>query len=151
MNFKMRETVILCFGILMLWACGKEPDCNLSVPKSSIRVNFYNEDDSTAHYMKFVGVTECSTDQIFYTSADSLASFDLNLNPEAEQVTYVFVSSTSVDTLTLSYTKELEWLSEECGPSFFYDELNVEGSSYTYELVSTFIDVSIDENIKIYN
>lgn len=147
----MRKIVIICSGLLLLWACSEEPDCNLGVPKNKVTVNFFNTEDSSAHFMKFVRVTERSAETIFYTSADSLASFELNLNPTADHVTYVFVSSTSVDTLTLSYTAELEWLSEECGPSFFYDQLNVVGSSYTYDLVSTFIDVAINENIRIYN
>ncbi|WP_456460660.1 DUF6452 family protein [Reichenbachiella sp.] len=147
----MREIVILSLVILTLWACGKEPDCELGTPQSSITVNFYNSEDSTALFKKFVRVTERNSDSVFYNSSDSLSSFRLNLDPTADRLTYVFVSSTSVDTLSLSYTTELEWLSEECGPSFFYDQLDVVGSSYTYDLVSTFIDNAIDENIKIYN
>lgn len=135
----------------MLWACGEEPDCNLGVAKSNVEIGFYSSEDSTQLFMKFIGVTERSTDNVFYTSEDSLTAFSLNLNPTADQLTYVFVTSTSVDTLTLGYTKRLEWLSEECGPSFLYEELDVLGSSFTYDLTSTFIDVSIDENIKIYN
>jgi len=147
----MREIVILCLGIFMLWACGKEPDCALGIPRNSITVNFFNSEDSTENPMRFISVTERKSDETFYTSVDTLASFELNLNPTFEQVTYVFTSSTSVDTLTLSYTTELEWISEECGPSFFYEKLDVVGSSFTYDLVSTFIDNAIDENIKIYN
>lgn len=147
----MREFVILCFGIIAFWACGEEPDCNLGVPASSIKVNFYNSEDSTVHFMEFIGVTEESSDQVFYTSEDSLASFELNLNATADQITYVFVSSTAVNTLTLGYTTELEWLSEECGPVFNYDNLEVISSTYTYEVASAIIDHAIDENIKIYN
>lgn len=147
----MREVVIICLGILILWACGEEPDCDTGVPKNSITVKFYDSEDSTALYKEFIRVTERSSNTIFYNSSDSLQSFELNLNPNVDQLTYVFVSSTSVDTLTLSYTTQLEWLSEECGPSYFYDELHVVSSSYTFDLVSTFIDVAIDENIKIYN
>lgn len=147
----MREIVILCLGLLILWSCGEEPDCDLGIPRSNVTVNFYNSEDSSAHFMKFIRVGERATDHVFYTSADSLASFELNLNPTVDQVTYVFVSSTSVDTLTLTYTSQLEWLSEECGPSLHYYELGVDGSSFTYDLVSTFIDVAIDENIQIYN
>lgn len=147
----MREVVVFCLVLLTLWSCGEEPDCDLSIPRSSIVVKFYDSEDSTALYKRFIGVTERSTDQVFYTSADTLTSFELNLDPTVEQVTYVFVSSTSVDTLTLSYSTKLKWLSDECGPSFSYEELDVVGSSYTYDLVSTFIDTAIDENIKIYN
>ncbi|SMD33195.1 hypothetical protein SAMN04488029_1552 [Reichenbachiella faecimaris] len=147
----MREVVIICLGILVLWACGEEPDCDLEVPENNITVNFFNREDSTQQFMEFISVTERSTDHVFYNSMDSLTSFELNLNPTVDEVTYVFVSSTSVDTLTVSYTTQLEWLSEECGPYFFYSKLDVVGSSFTYDLVSTFIDVTIDENIKIYN
>lgn len=147
----MRDIVILSLGILMLWACGKEPDCDLGRPGSTITVNFYDSEDSTVLLKRFVGVTERSSDSVFYNSSDSLSSFSLSLDPTVDRVTYVFVSSTSVDTLTLNYTTEFEWLSEECGPSFFYDQLDVVGSSFTYDLVSTIIDDAIDENIKIYN
>ncbi|MEO9806348.1 MAG: DUF6452 family protein [Reichenbachiella sp.] len=147
----MREIVIVCLGLGLLWACGEEPDCDLGVPQNNIEIQFYSSEDSTAQFMKFVGVTERSTDSVFYTSKDSLSNFTLNLNPNTSQLTYVFQTATAIDTLTISYNKQLEWLSEECGPTFFYSELEVLGSSFTYDLTSKFIDVSIDENIKIYN
>ena len=150
-KFCMRAIIVFCFGLILLWSCGKEPDCDLGIPRDNIAIKFYNSEDSTERIMKFLSVSERNSDQVFYTFADSASSYNLTLNPDLDQVTYVFVSSTSVDTLTLSYTSELQWLSEECGPSFYYDQLEVIGSSYTFDMVSTFIDVTIDENIKIYN
>lgn len=147
----MRNFLFICLGLNLLLACAEEPDCDLGVSPNSAGVKFYNKEDSTDLFVKFIGVFERGSDSIFYTSDDSLSLFTLNLNPMAEQVTYVFQSSTSVDTLTLSYVKQLEWLSETCGPSFMYGELDVIGSSFTYAVGSTFIDVSIDENVKIYN
>lgn len=145
----MRKIVLL--GLMgMVLACAEEPDCDLGVSANSIQLNFYNSEDSTTLFRKFVRVIERDTDSIFYTSADSLASFSLNLSPYADQVTYVFQGSTSEDTITLGYTKELRWLSESCGPNYFYDELTVIGSSFTYDLSSSFIDAAIDENIKVY-
>lgn len=147
----MRKLVIVCLVFGMLWACGEEPACNLGIPQNNIEVKFYNSEDSTELFVKFIGVSERATDSVFYTSKDSLSNFSLNLNPSATQVTYLFQSATTIDTLTVRYVKQLEWLSEECGPTFFYGELDVVGSSFIYDLTSTFIDVSIDENIKIYN
>lgn len=146
----MRKFVLLGF-VAMLWACTEEPDCDLGVSANSIQLNFYSSEDSTALQQRFVQITERESDSIFYNSDSLLTSFSLNLSPYTNQVTYVFQNSTSEDTITLGYTKELRWLSETCGPYYFYDELTVIGSSFTYELTSSFIDVSIDENIKVYN
>lgn len=146
----MREVVVICLLILVMWGCGEEPDCDLSTPRNNIAVNFYDSEDSTTLFKKFIGISERATDSVFYNPSDSLASYNLNLNSATSQVTYVFVSSTRVDTLTLTYDTQLEWLSDECGPSFAFENLDVLGSSFSYEIVSTFIDVAIDENIKIY-
>ncbi|WP_420582171.1 DUF6452 family protein [Reichenbachiella sp.] len=147
----MREIVILIIGALMICACSEEPDCDLGKASNKVTINFYSIEDSTALFKKFIGVTERATDSVFYNSSDSLSSYSLNLDATRDEITYVFVASTSVDTLTLRYHTQMEWLSEECGPSFYYEQLEVVGSSFTYDLVSSIIDNAIDENIKIYN
>ncbi|MEO9966401.1 MAG: DUF6452 family protein [Reichenbachiella sp.] len=146
----MRDLIVLFCGLLLLWACSEEPDCNLDLGSNTVFVNFYDIEDSSELFLKFVQIRERSSDSTFYTSEDSLSSFAVALNPDNSTVTYVFIGSTDEDTLSLGYSKELRWISESCSPSFYYDELEVIGSSFTHELSSTTIDVSIDENIKVY-
>lgn len=140
--------------LLTIWmcsACGEEPDCDLEQPADEISVNFYSIKDSTELYKKFFYVGADGTDSVYYNSTDSIPNFHLKLNPSATQVQYIFLSGVSTDILTIKYTKRLEWLSEACGPSFFYDNLEIEYSTFNAHLVSSTIDNQIDENIKIYN
>lgn len=146
----MRGIFIIFLALSMLVACSKEPDCTLGRSQSTINVRFYAIEDSSALFMKFLSVKPKESDSIFYKLKDSLSGFTLALNPARDQVTYVFTTATSRDTLTMHYTRQLEWLSEECGPSFSYDQLDVVGSSFKYDLASPVINTFIDENIKIY-
>lgn len=141
--------ISLVFGVLI--ACSKEPDCTLGKPHPTIHVRFYHIEDSSARFKKFVSVKPRDSDSVFYDLQDSLSDFTLALNPAEDEVTYVFTSSTSRDTLAMRYTRQLQWLSEECGPSFFYDQLEVVGSSFRYDVASPFINTSVNENIKIYD
>jgi hypothetical protein len=138
--------------VLLLLACGLEPDCSLEQPHDEISVNFYAFKDSTVLIQKFFYVGAVGTDSVFYNSEDSLLStFQLKLNPTATQVQYLFLSGISSDTLTINYDKKLKWLSEECGPSYSYENLVLAYSTFNALLTSEIIDVQIDENIKIYN
>ncbi|UXP32896.1 DUF6452 family protein [Reichenbachiella agarivorans] len=151
----MRKLLLLTFQLMpLLWviSCADDPDCDQELPYDAVHVGFYDYDSLTKTELKFDLVATEGSDSLFYDRSDTLAVFKLNLNPSVDSVTYLFVTGVTIDSLKLKYSRKLEWLSEKCGPTMSYDRLEiVEHTFDSVSLVQPLIDLSVDENIKIYN
>ncbi|PIB36507.1 hypothetical protein BFP72_14415 [Reichenbachiella sp. 5M10] len=150
---KMKWLVVwmfLCSAVMS--SCKDDPDCSLEQPYDEFVIGFYDERSLELDTLRFDFVSAEGSDTILYNSEDTLSYFSFKLNPAADSVTYYFLTGVSVDTLQLTYDRDLEWLSERCGPFFNYAKLKV--AFHTFDSVSveqSAIDITVDENIKIYN
>jgi hypothetical protein len=144
----VRHLFIFILGVLILLACVEEPNCELETASEEFIIKFYDEEDSTLLEVEMLRLDALGGDSIFY--ADTLDTFVLPLNPIADQVTYLFRTSSSRDTLSVKYHREIEWLSESCGSSFVFSDLEILYTTFVADLVSTQIDNTVDENISIY-
>lgn len=146
--------LVFVIFFLAVWflSCGNEPDCDLKIPSDRVQIAFFNDEDSTVKSLDFDRIRAAGSDSILYGDGDSLSVFTVYLNPSADTVAYYFVTGVRRDTLVLSYSRELEWLSEECGPNFRYENLEVSYDSFdNLQLVEPVLDYEINENIRVYH
>ena len=145
----VRHLLIFLLGISLFMACAEEPDCDLEGARDELIVKFYNEDDSAALEVEILKLEALGGDSVFYV-IDTTQTYVLPLNPIANEVTYLFRTRSARDTLSVKYKKEIEWISESCGPSYVFSELEIISTTFEADLISSQIDNSVDENISIY-
>ena len=57
-----------------------------------------------------------------------------------------------IESIVFGYSRQFEWVSDECGPNMRYSGLTlIEHSFDSVRIINTEFDNSIDENIRIYN
>jgi len=138
--------------VIFCWSCKEEPECDLEIPYNVLSIGFYDNEGFQKEKVKFDLIIATGSDSILYTNEDSLDNFSFVLNPAATEVTYNFITGVRAKSITLSYTKQLVWLSEACGPNFFYDQLTIVSHTFdSAQLIQTGFDHSINENVRIYN
>ena len=160
MNLSMtqRISIPLTLATVMLFtlACTKEPDCDNERPHDQFVVGFYKQDTEKLERdtLGIVGIEALGSEFSFLDEDDTLGldGYELWLNADSTQVTYIFVSALDDDTLIVSYNKELEWLSEECGPMHRFDDLEIIYHTFdSARVVQRTVNASVNENIRVFN
>ena len=158
MTLKNRFLIGIVFLSFLFLACSKEPDCENERPYDKVRVVFYDVTAETATELDtaFRSIEAIWQDSSYLLFDDSLATgsaFDLELNPYTNASLYVFESVRGTfDTFQIDYDKELEWLSDECGPQHRFENISI-GSETDFDsvtVVQELINAQVDENIRIY-
>lgn len=152
MKYKFGDFVVLSLVLCFIGACVEEPDCDLERPYDVVNIVFYDLESGDEDLIKFDQVVVGGSDSIFYDRADTLSLFQLPLNPAADTVSFFFVTGLVRDSMVIKYDRQLDWLSEECGPFFSYDNLVLLSHSFdSLNFEQPLIDRSVDENIQIFN
>lgn len=152
MKYKFRHFALLSLVFILIGACSEEPDCDLEQPYDVVNIVFYDLETEDEDRIKFDQVVVSGSDSIFYDRADTLSRFQLPLNPSTDTVAFFFLTGLITDSIVIKYDRKLDWLSEECGPFFSYDNLMILAHSFdSLNFEQPIIDRSVDENIQIFN
>ncbi|MFY0625195.1 MAG: hypothetical protein JXR07_02790 [Reichenbachiella sp.] len=152
MTLKAIPLIFLLALFFFCVACSEDPACNQELPYDSLSIGFYDDETFEKVSIKYELILARGSDSILYDSEDSIQVFNFPMNPSAFEVTFRFVTGVRIDSIVLSYDKQLEWLSEECGPNFRYSGLSIVDHSFdSARLINSEFDLEIDENIRVYN
>ncbi len=122
-----------------------------------IRFGFYRINEEGVKEpvpLVFQSVSPLNSDSIYYTAArGAAAEFDLDLNPEANSVTYLFQENpANIDTLTINYNRRGRVVSAFCLPDIYY--VGISSGANTFDSVSVVRDslplTPVDVAIEIY-
>ncbi len=153
----MQGKTLFLLGVMafsaVIYSCAEDPECTQEIPYDRIIITFYDKNEFEPEAAEFNIIT--NSDTILHVDLDSAQEFDavqLQLNPNSDTSRFTFLTGARTYHVEVSYTRELQWLSAECGPNFFFDNLSV--ISHTFDSANTVnssIDASINENIRLYN
>lgn len=157
MNIYLQRFIFFIAVFSIVFGCDDDPDCSLELPHDDVELVFYDFEslEETSNVFTEVSLLldeDSEVDKlVYYTNEDTLSNFPMQVAPSRDSVTYFFGTGVSRDTLTLSYNRELVWISDKCGPFLNYNGLEVIKSTFdSTSLISSVIDASIEENIQIY-
>ncbi|MDB4334766.1 DUF6452 family protein [bacterium] len=156
-NYKLMRCLLIPILLLLLvafYSCDSEELCLSN--QESLQGSFYSveqtsEKDTTPSNVTIYGVGRM--DSLLQDSA-SVGSFFLPLSHSSDTTQFVFKIGSSTDTIEVVHSKELAYISEDCGFMFNFD---IKSLRSTYTVIDTVI---IDynkirygeslENIKIF-
>lgn len=155
----MKNTVLfsLCLGLAFIafTSCEEKTACDLTTD-APLQVGFYSllndtlELDTTATNFTAWGIG--STDTI-YQLQSGLAEAELQLNPFIDKASYVLTFDSITDTLQVSYTRELELVSELCGFITLFDIQSIQTTRNYIDsvaIVNTKVTTDNVQHVKIY-
>jgi len=146
---RVRLFVFFLIGVLC-YACNNIPDCRNEIELNAVKLTFYDSADSTLLEVRFDSIRALNTDSVFYQDT-LLTYYELILDPTSNTSTFLFYKSNQIDKLELSYTKSIDIVSEECGPSIAFSEIGLGEYSFdSVALINDFLDQSLTENIEVY-
>ncbi len=150
--------VLLSFSLV--WACTQEPDCDNERPYDLVSIGLYQAETETltqidTSEMPIRWVKVFYEDSAYYVanSQDSgYFNFKVQLNPNSPEILVAIRELVDTTFLHLKYEKQLEWLSEECGPMHRYEELELTESTTLDSVVinDPLVNFQVDENIRIF-
>lgn len=148
--------------ITALWlgiSCQEIKDCTLETSTDFAIARFYHVDsaEQQSKTVAFRSITEQDVTDFYLTSMsdtlddDTLNAIGLFINPQVEQVTYLFATDTINYELTLEYTPHLRIYYEECDPVYSF-QLDTAYSTQFDSVVITnkFLDKIVPTNVEIY-
>lgn len=147
---------VILFSVIIstisLLSCGEQPECDQETPYDKMNISFYNLEEEKDEEVSFEVIFASGSDSILYNNENEESIFTLPLNPTQDMVQYYFITGVRTDSIAFVYTRQLEWLSEKCGPNFKYDQLTILWHSFdSVRMVQPIIDNSVNKNVTIYN
>ncbi|CAM1362713.1 DUF6452 family protein [Tenacibaculum xiamenense] len=127
-----------CFGILLLClfafnACEKDDFCTTTPVTPNLVIRFYDKDDITAvkSVPRLSVIAQSKTDSLISTR--TLDSIAIPLNGLASETVYLLkmndaegnLADNKVDTLTITYTPEEDYISRSCGFRYVFDDVTL--------------------------
>ena len=136
--------------IAFVTCCNTIPDCRNEIESNFVKVKFLDSADSTVLAVQFESVEAIGVSSTLYSDT-LLSAYELELNPAENSSKYTFQLDGSIDILELGYNRHVSIISEECGPKFSYDNLEI--ITHTFDSVaitSSNVDRTLAEHIEIY-
>ncbi len=144
-----------CFGILLLClfafnACEKDDFCTTTPVTPNLVIRFYDKDDITS--VKSVSrlsiIAQSKTDSLF--ESKTLDSIAIPLNGLASETVYILkmndtdghLATNKVDTLTISYNPEEDYISRSCGFRYVFDDVTL---TFTNSWIDSLSNTEIPE------
>ena len=118
----MKKTGLFAFTLIVAVSCLNEPDC------------YQLNNDTVVIYFKIIGggndvyqltsIHSPDTDSIFYSNI-TVSTIALPLNPKTEETFYTLHGVEGDDTLNFGYKRQVQFVSEECGERYYFQNLDV--------------------------
>jgi len=161
---KLIGTTICTFLIILILSCEKDDFCILTPVTPNLVIRFHDvddEDETKEVDSLYVWAEGMDSIYNYTTSSVGIDSIALPLNTLSENTVYHLAQGTSLlDTFTISYTTEEEYVSRSCGFRVIFNNIeldnNTEGnedswiSSFTPNTLTT-INEQESAHVKIYH
>jgi len=122
----MKKTGLFSFLLIIAVSCLNEPDC-YQLNNNTV-VIFFKIIGGGNDAVQLISVQSPDTDSIFEASTES--KIVLPLNPKTEQTLYTLQGTDDTNTLVFGYKRQVQFVSEECGERYYYQDLNVLSHDY---------------------
>ncbi len=148
------QVLLLSTG-LVFFSCDKELDCNESTIFPKGKVNFYTLTDSKITGVAFddVSVYGLPRDSMLYDTVDMVSALSLPLSQTQDQSLFVLKIGTGSDTLRFNYTRDLDFISKECGFSMRCTIYKFEFTTHmidSAQIIYPYVHTTETENIRLY-
>ena len=112
---RLASSLLLLGLSIFLWGCPK--NCG---PEDEPRLNLSIRSKTPVHITNVYGIGALEAAQVevpsaYTTTAGTYYQFVLPVNQHADQTTYVFVSTTRRDTVTVKYRRQVTYEDTDCG------------------------------------
>ncbi|HEX6891344.1 MAG TPA: DUF6452 family protein [Chryseolinea sp.] len=118
----MKKTGRLTFILIIAVSCLNEPDC-YQLNNDTVVIDF-KIIGGGGDVVQLIGVQSPESDVIFYGDT-TVSSIPLPLNPKMEETIYTFQGADGGNTLQFGYKRQVQFVSEECGERYYFQDLNV--------------------------
>ena len=136
------------FILLLFSACLDEPDC-ITTATNIVKISLKKADVDSAAKVTFSKISVSGTNDLLYVNQEA-SILNLPLNPAVDKTTFDFYYGTSINTLTLVYSRRTALVSPDCGAFIYFEK--VEAQSYSFssvEVINPQLSTSATNNINI--
>ncbi len=144
---KIYWVMLILFSIA---GCSEIVDCKRET-KTTARISFFKKTDGTSLEISFDTITAIGTDSIFFTAKDTLSIYDIPLDPNSINTTFIFIRASVTDTLNLGYENQFVIIDEDCAPEIAFNNLEILNTSFdSLKIVESRLLIAVENNIKIF-
>ncbi len=151
----VRGLLAAVFLMLLLFSCGDDQVCE-DVTANDLRIGFYETGEGGQAWTVIDSLREGSPDrpdEDIFEKIYSVSSLELPLNPSEDTSRFLLDFFTHTDTMTVSYRREKQLISVECGFTMFFEITGVSHTSNRITSISIPVDYvtnNLDEHFKVY-
>lgn len=146
--------VLLCLTLLLSQGCEESLGCQVSttIPARAGFYTFNTDSSETATLANEVSLKGIGADSLIIANQE-VGLFNFYLDPYQDSCAFLLTIAAQSDTLSFTYSRSLELLSEECG---FITTFEVNAFKSTYNgidsvaLIENSVNTENDQHIKIY-
>lgn len=129
-------------------SCLNEPDCIIT-STNLVKINF-KVNSKTARVVNFTKITVSGLEKDFYVEAQ-LSSVQLPVEPEANESTFTFYFENRIETIHLTYTRQAEVISANCGAYTNYAGLAIPESTFElFNITNKELLIDATSNIEVF-
>lgn len=145
------------FLLFVVTSCLNQANC-LITSTNLVKISLKKVIDNSAATITFNSITVSGTSFSFYNNATTTA-LNLPVNPDTTETTFLFSYQETADgairnktaTLSLSYSNEIQLISEDCGAFQYQKDLAVVSTDFAKtKLLNTSLLTSVPSNLDIY-
>ena len=134
--------------LFLLSACLDEPDC-ITTATNIVKISLKETDVDSAASVLFLKISISGTDTLLYVGQQA-PFLNLPLNPAADETTFRFYYGTSIDSLTLVYSRRTSLVSPDCGAFVYFEKVAAKSYSFSdVEIINPQLSTSATNNINI--
>ncbi len=124
----MKKVTWFVFFSIIAVSCLNEPDC-FQLNNNIIVLNFKILGGESDAFVIVDGITSPGTDSAFYAGTSN-SQIELPLNPMQDATEFVFDGAYGINGLQLSYDRQVEFVSSDCGERYTFSNLKIEGHNF---------------------
>lgn len=147
------QVLLLATG-LVFFSCDEELECKESTIPNSI-IGFYTVSDNKVAnaLLNDVSVYGLSRNSMLYDAVDNVSEIVLPLSQTGDNCMFVMKIGAGYDTLRFNYTRDLDFVSKECGFSMRCTIHKLEFTTYmidSAQIIYPYVHTTETENIRLF-
>ncbi len=141
--------------VFLCWACQDDEICE-DITANDLRIGFYLTDQDDTQWTVVDSLRVFSLEQPdtpVYEHLTSVSILELPLNPAANGCAFVIDFYHLTDTLWITYHRETQFISVECGFTMFFELTGVSHTKnhiVSIEETMTYVTNTLDEHLKVF-
>lgn len=148
------QVLLLSTG-LVFFSCNEELDCNEFTVFPKSKIGFYTITDNkvTSAAYNDVSVYGLARDSMLYDDVDQVSTISLPLSQTQDNCLFVMKIGDGYDTLRFNYTRDLDFVSKECGFSMRCTIFKFEFTTHmidSAQIIYPYVHTTEIENIRLF-